>query len=171
MPESDYQWLDRMNLCHRCRKERPAPGRKYCFDCLDRIKEENARRYDPEKAQKYQIRRREIYNQKKADGICVRCNRLATHGIYCYEHLIAAKRHNREIAERRRIERHERGLIPEKRIAAGLCPRCGREKKKTQKYCGRCLEQLLEAAALGRVKSGLKKLQWGSAIKKEREQS
>ena len=101
MPESDYEWLDRMNLCHRCRKERPAPGRKFCFDCLDKIREENARRYDPGKAREYQARRRELYRQKKTAGICVRCSKPATHGIYCYDHLIAAKRHNRETARRR----------------------------------------------------------------------
>lgn len=119
MSESDYEWLDRMNLCHRCRKERPAPGKKFCFGCLDKIREENARRYDSGKAREYQARRRELYRQKKAAGICVRCSKPATHGIYCYDHLIATKRHNRETAERRKMQRHERGLIPEKRVAAG----------------------------------------------------
>lgn len=159
MPESDYEWLDRMNLCHRCRKERPAPGRKFCFDCLDKIREENARRYDPGKAREYQARRRELYRQKKTAGICVRCSKPATHGIYCYDHLIAAKRHNRETAERRKMQRHERGLIPEKRVAAGLCPRCGAEKPAQQKYCDDCMKQLTDALNHGRDKSPFRSME------------
>lgn len=114
-----------MNLCHRCRRQRPAPGRKYCFDCLGKIREESAKRYDSEKARQYQRRRREIYREKKAAGICVRCSKPATHGLYCYEHSIAAKRHSIATAERRRLSRNERGLVPEKRAEAGLCIWCG----------------------------------------------
>ena len=43
---TDNEWLAEMGLCHKCRKNRAAPDRKYCFDCLDKIREENARRYD-----------------------------------------------------------------------------------------------------------------------------
>ena len=156
---SDYEWLDQMNLCHRCRKERPAPGRKYCFDCLDKIREENARRYNLAKAREYQARRRELYAKKKADGICVRCSKPATHGIYCLDHLVYAKRHNRETAERRKRDRHERGLVPKKREVAGQCPRCGGEKASTQKYCEACMEQLINALDSGRNKSPFREME------------
>lgn len=159
MPESDYEWLDRMNLCHRCRKERPAPGRKFCFECLDKIREENARRYDADKAKKYQARRRELYRLKKDAGICVRCSKPATHGIYCYDHLISAKRHNRNTAERRKIERNERGLVPEKRAAAGLCQKCGSEKPSKQKYCDNCIKKLEDALNRGRDKSPFREME------------
>lgn len=62
---TDYEWLTEMGLCHRCRRSKPAPGRKFCFDCLDKIAEENARKYNAQKAMEYQSRRREIYKEKK----------------------------------------------------------------------------------------------------------
>lgn len=123
--KSDYEWLTMMGLCHKCRKEKTAPGKKYCFDCLEKIREVNARRYDPVKAKEYQQRRREIYQEKKAAGICVRCNKPATHGLYCYECRIKTKKNNTEKAIRRRLKRHERGLIPEIRKNSGQCIWCG----------------------------------------------
>lgn len=122
---TDYEWLTEMNLCHKCRKNRPAPNRKFCFNCLDKIREENAKRYDSEKAKEYQKRRREIYRQKKENGICVRCNKKATHGMYCYECSIKQKMRRAERTARAKEERHERGLIPNERKANGLCLWCG----------------------------------------------
>lgn len=137
-----YSLLDKLNLCHRCEKARPAPGRKYCFDCLDKIREYNEKKYDPLKAQEYQSRRRELYEQKKQKGICVKCSKPATHGLYCYECSIKAKKHNIKTAERRKAERHDRGLIPETRREQHLCLRCGEplDTEKSQ-FCQKCSEQ------------------------------
>ena len=126
-----------MKLCHRCRKERQAPGRKFCFDCLDKIHEENVKKYDPEQAKKYQERRRELYRQKKEKGICIRCKKKATHGMYCYEHYIKAHRRSSERAENAKIERHERGLIPEERKIYGLCLWCGEQAMEGTNVCER----------------------------------
>ena len=52
---NDYEWLTQMGLCHKCRKEKCAPGKKYCFECLEIIREDNRKRYDQEKAKEYQI--------------------------------------------------------------------------------------------------------------------
>lgn len=123
---TDYEWLSEMNLCHKCRKSKPAPNRKFCFECLDKIREANRKRYDKQKAHEYQKRRRELYRQKKLEGVCVRCSRSATHGMYCYEHSIEAKRHSQYNSERRKKERHERGLIPDYRKENGLCLFCGK---------------------------------------------
>lgn len=124
---NDYEWLTEIGLCHKCRKERTAPGKKFCFDCLDAIRENNAKRYDPEKAKDYQNRRREIYREKKEAGICVRCSRVATHGMYCYECSIKERKRSLERSRIRKLERHERGLIPDKRKEAGLCKWCGKQ--------------------------------------------
>ena len=158
--ESDYEWLTKMNLCHKCRHERPAPGRKFCFDCLDKIREENAKRYDSEKAHNYQIRRRELYYQSKERGICVRCSKPATHGLYCYECSIRVKRHNHEVAERRKRERRERGLIPEIRKKEGKCIRCGCDLLNHEKnYCDVCLKQMKASLDLGRKKSPFRQME------------
>lgn len=156
---TDYEWLTQHNLCHRCRKERPAPNRKYCFNCLDKIREENALRYNPAESKKYQSRRREIYKRKKEEGICVRCSKKATHGLYCYEHAIYAKRHNAEVSRRRKIERQERGLIPILREEHGLCLRCGEIAMPNNKYCKKCFSEVCDALNKGREKSPFKKME------------
>lgn len=122
---TDYEWLTEMGLCHKCRRQKTAPGRKHCFDCLDKIREDSAKRYDSERAKKYQSRRREIYKQKKENGICVRCNKKSTHGMYCYEHYIKEHKKGMKRAEIEKIKRHDRGLIPAERKNNGLCLWCG----------------------------------------------
>lgn len=156
--QEKYALLDKLNLCHKCEKVRPAPGKKYCFDCLDKISEQNAKRYDPQKAKEYQQRRREIYQKKKQQGICVRCSKPATHGLYCYECSIKAKRKNAATAERRKRERHDRGLIPDQRRELGLCLRCGNPAK-NDGYCPDCLSAMCSALDKGRGKSPFREME------------
>ena len=124
---NDYEWLTEMGLCHKCRKEHVVPGKKFCYDCLDKIREDNAKRYDREKAKEYQKRRREIYREKKKNGICIRCSKPAPHGMYCYECSIKTRRRNKERSRIRKLEQHERALIPDKRKENGLCRWCGKQ--------------------------------------------
>lgn len=142
---TDYEWLTEMGLCHKCRKEKAAPNKKFCFGCLDKIKEENAKRYDREKARRYQKRRREIYRNKIENGICVRCSRRATHGIYCYEHLIMQRRRSAERAQQAKEERHEKGLVPLQREKDGLCIWCGKKAVSGTNACERHREIFSEA--------------------------
>ena len=156
--QEKYAMLDSLNLCHKCEKARPAPGKKYCFDCLDKIAECNARRYDPQKAKEYQSRRREIYQKKKEQGICVRCSKPATYGLYCYECSIKAKRKNAATAEQRKRKRHNRGLIPEQRQKQRLCFRCGKPAN-GGKYCSDCLAAMCSALDKGREKSPFREME------------
>lgn len=153
------EWLDRHSFCHKCGKAKVAPHRKFCFDCLDKIREENAARYDPAKAHEYQKRRRELYAEKKETGICVRCSKEATHGLYCYEHSIQIKRNNAKKAAHRKRERHERGLIPEYRAINNLCVRCGNPLDiDGYKLCSACIKQNTENSKLA-DKSGWRALE------------
>lgn len=147
-----YLLLDRLNLCHRCEKAKPAPGRKFCFSCLEKIAAYNAQHYNRNKAKDYQERRRELYRQKKDKGICVRCSKPATHGLYCYECSIKVKKHNIATSEKRKRDRLERGLIPEKRKALGLCVKCGNSAD-IGNYCSDCMTKMREALDIGRGKS------------------
>lgn len=141
--------LDRLGMCHQCEKARPAPGKKYCYDCLDKNRERCAARYDPEYAKAYQARRRELYREHKANGICVRCSRKATHGMHCYEHHIEQRRRSSINAARRRNERADRGLVPEYRKANGLCLRCGEPIDGTgNSFCSKCCEKCGEWARM-----------------------
>lgn len=134
---TDYEWLTEMGLCHRCRKEKTAPNKKFCFDCLDKIREENRRRYDKQKAKRYQKRRREIYREKKDNGICVRCNKHATNGMYCYEHYLKEHRKSIKRASIAKAERNARGNIQKKRKENGLCLWCGEKAVNGTNACAR----------------------------------
>lgn len=125
-----------------CEKAKVFEGKKYCQNCLEKIAMYNAKNYDKQKAHEYQRRRKEIYQEKKKKGICVRCSKKATNGLYCYEHSIYAKRRSKEIAKKRRIERLERGLIPEIREKNNLCLRCGNPLDLNgYKLCSKCIEE------------------------------
>lgn len=156
--QAKYALLDRLHLCHRCEKAKQAPGRKYCFDCLEKIAQYNAKHYDPQKAKLYQERKKELYQQKKEKGECVRCSHPATHGLYCYECSIKVKRHNQNTAERRKRERDKRGLLPTHREAQGLCVRCGAPVK-VGKYCESCANAMNDALNKGREKSPFRQME------------
>jgi hypothetical protein len=144
--------LDKHGLCHKCEKSKQLPNRKFCAKCLEKIALSNIERYDPVKAHEYQARRRELYKEHKANGICVRCSQPATHGLYCYEHSIKAKRHSKEMAQKRKRERHERGLIPEHREQNNLCVFCGapvEDKQHHGRACNACAKKMSDYSMKG----------------------
>lgn len=118
-------------------KKKQLQIKKYCYDCLEKIRKENSDRYNPEYARSYKKRRREIYADKKDKGICVRCTKPATHGLYCYEHYIKERRRSMERAKNEKEERNERGLIPEERKRNGLCLWCGENAVNGTNACDR----------------------------------
>lgn len=159
---TDYEWLTEMGLCHKCRKEKPAPGRKYCFECLDKHRDYRRKNYNKEKERKYNQRKKERRREKIKSGICSICSKKATQGIYCYEHSIYTKRQMIERNEELKRKRHERGLIPEYRKENGLCVRCGEElsekdKNENYKMCFCCREKQSEILKKARENSFWKK--------------
>lgn len=64
--------------------------------------------------------------KKKKNRICIRCQERATHGLYCYEHSIQAKKRSVARAEASKRKRHDRGLIDQYRINNHLCRWCGK---------------------------------------------
>ena len=145
---TDYEFLTELGLCHMCRKNKVAPNKKYCFDCLDKIRERNARK-DKEKARKYneeyKERRRELYKEKKEKGICVRCRNQATKGIYCLECSVKVKRRQKNRANEEKNKRHDRGLVNEYRRMNHLCLWCG-EKAMEGRLCCKKHSEIFSAA-------------------------
>lgn len=93
--------------------------------------------------------------KRRKKGVCVRCNKKATHGMYCIDCSIKVKRHNQRTSERRKEERHKRGLIPEQREKDGMCLKCGtplstKDKENGYKICFSCRKKLNEYAGKGR---------------------
>lgn len=144
-----YALLDKHKLCHKCEKAFQFGNKKFCAECLEKIAQYNADHYDAEKAKAYQSRRRELYQQHKENGMCVKCSKKATHGLYCYECSIKAKKHNAATSARRKSERAKRGLIPEIRKKKGLCLRCGnRLDVENSQFCSVCCEENRKNSAL-----------------------
>lgn len=146
--------LDKLHLCHKCEKAKPMKNRKFCPECLEKITLANIKGYDKQKAHEYQARRREIYHEKKKNGICVRCSKKATYGVFCYECSIKMRRYNQESAQRRKRERDEKGLVsvPEYRKEHGLCYFCGKpveDSKKHGRACNACAKKMSDNSYKG----------------------
>ena len=128
--KQEYALLDKLGICHRCKKAKAFPERKFCPECLEKM-QNLAAEYRKTEAYKraraaYNERRSVRYYQRKEAGLCTMCGKPATHGgHYCYEHYLRMKRYSREGAEKEKQARHERGLVPEYRKANHLCLLCG----------------------------------------------
>ena len=147
---TDYEWLTDMGLCHRCRKEKAAPHKKFCFDCLDMIRKENIKRYDPKAAKQYQERRRELYRIHKEQGKCVRCKKQATQGMYCIDCYLKVRRHNKAVSNRRKEARSNTN-IRKTREENGLCLWCGERAKEGYKCCEKHYQLLCRAGDKARA--------------------
>lgn len=150
-----YEWYKAHHICPRCGQADAAPGRTLCFDCLEKDRERNLKRYyelsDAEKEthlKKESILNKERYKRHKENGICVRCLKKATHGLYCYEHSIREKRKSSERSQTQKLERHERGLIPKFRKENKLCLWCASPLREEDNfYCSTCMEKKRKYAA------------------------
>lgn len=150
--EEYYAMLDRNHLCHRCHREKAFQGRKFCPECLEKMAASDAKQYvrmTAEDRKKDADKRREIYHQHKDEGICIRCNRPATYGLYCYEHYIRMKRMSRLAAQKRRRESADRVNVREWRIEHRLCFNCGApiEDGNPTKVCNACRARLAQNLA------------------------
>ena len=65
----EYMFFKERGICPVCRKRSAAIGRTQCEECLERSRDWSARR--DKDVQRF--RRKEAYEQHKADGICVSC--------------------------------------------------------------------------------------------------
>lgn len=79
-----------------------------CPECLEKKANYNARhRSDPAVLEADRIRRKARYYEHKKNGICVDCDKKATHGLFCYECHLKRKRRNAEYAEKKKLQRAE----------------------------------------------------------------
>lgn len=147
----DYAWYKEHGFCTRCRKEKAFPGKILCPACLEYNQTKSFNAYDKQKAHEYQSRRREIYHEHKANGICVRCSNPATHGIYCYECSIKQKRKHQADAQKRKNQRHDSKNGRQYRIDNGLCWFCGMPVEAPDlhgKACNSCAERMSHISKL-----------------------
>lgn len=146
-----YALLDKLGLCYECHKAKQFGKWKYCPECLEKIAERNARaraKITPEDRERINTKARERYWRCKQEGLCPLCSKPATHGMYCYEHSIAVKKRGQERTARSKQERHDKGLIPDYRVANRLCRSCGApiEDGNETKLCNACRARMSRIA-------------------------
>lgn len=123
----------------------------YCINEENEIKEakdrtEYFKEYQEHNRERINSVHKKNYQEKKRQGICIRCNKKATHSLYCYEHWTQQKRKSTQRAQIRKRDRHERGLINEYRLSHGLCLWCGEKASGGTHACDKHRAIFLEAS-------------------------
>lgn len=136
------EYLDAHRLCHGCMKNEKFGKKQYCPECLEKIAIRSLKPRSCETAE----RRRERYYQHKENGICIRCHRPATYGIYCYHHYLEDRRKRTEKARRRAWDGTP--TVYDIRKANHLCRVCGKpiEEGNTTRWCNACRERQSKVA-------------------------
>ena len=139
--KEEYKWYKAHHICPVCRKNRAAPNRVSCDDCLekDRIKSQN-RRKRKEATDALNKYKRETYKKRKEEGLCTVCGKKKS--LYtqtcCYECTI----------KRRRAKiRSYNNLKPDR---TGLCKWCDNKALPEKIYCAYHYEVLCKQIADGR---------------------
>lgn len=106
--KKDYYFFKSIGICTMCRKNKVLGRYTICPECIEKKSEYNAkyRASDNVKENSKKYAKNRYYEHKK-NGICVDCNKKATHGIYCYECRIKRTKRNLEYAQKKRLERAE----------------------------------------------------------------
>lgn len=168
--KEEYALLDKLGICHECKKAKQFPGRKYCPACLERIAARNAATYYSEKGAEYRetrnARNKERYRERKENGICVKCGKKpAKYGLYCYECSIKVKREQAKKNERRRQDNSPFALRDWKKEHR-VCYWCGNpiELGNMTSYCDACRQKLSKQAAKNLADKPLKQWKFGGAL-------
>lgn len=159
-------------LCPRCGKHPPAPERAICEPCGERQRERGRKRdarlreagkprRDRRKARAYNRKRdKREREERKAAGVCVQCGKVpaAPDSLRCEpcadkrregereqyaEAKAAGKPYGGKNAIQKRAEARDRAARKRAvRLAAGLCPRCGKHAPAPgRSECEPCLEK------------------------------
>lgn len=143
----DYDKYKSLGICPTCGHRDANWGRVRCFECAEKINELCAARY---RNLTHEQKKRELkaisdnfkrrYQQRKADGICVKCGkRKPQRGVLrCFDCTAAAKR-AQNVKSKDKIPRSLR-------IGLGLCYVCGGKAVDGGKLCDKCLAVAQEKA-------------------------
>lgn len=149
-----YKELDEWGICHRCKKRPKAPGKQYCFDCLEKIREIKAsyiaeHPLSEDKKREYNENKVKEYARRKEAGLCVYCGKKpATHGRFCYEHYLHSLNLQREIRAKQKLANPEKVNIRAFRKENRLCCYCGKpiEEGNPTQACNDCRKRRSEIA-------------------------
>lgn len=153
---SYYQTCLRLHKCVRCGSQdaRTLIGKPLCFDCLKK-KSEEMRGYDQTESN------RKSYEKAIANGMCIRCRKRKTDGIYktcTYCRATQKKKYYEKKAQTNKLTRHE---AKENGICS-LC--CSRPILPGRNTCEQCY-----TSVVNRLKGSQHKNKLGYQISKEME--
>lgn len=147
-----YLWYKDRGICIQCRRERAAPGKVRCEECLaveaDRTYE-NRQKMPVE--QRKEVNRRnnakriELRRTRAKNGLCASCGKP-----YPEATTFGQCRECRNKRNRKKLEaKMEHGYIPRsERPTYGMCYRCGSPIDEG-KLCESCIEQNKRASQMG----------------------
>lgn len=152
-----YQERKAAGVCVACGKpdEMTANGGAYCFDCLERFAEYRQKSYRRNPQSTYD-RHKRLADQRKADGLCVRCGKPLEDKKKARCKACRAK----DAERHREITRRNPDFVPvHSREYCGLCARCSaplpvpriikRTDGQPSKLCRRCYENARTAMKKG----------------------
>lgn len=152
--KKNREYLKRVNRCISCQKQDSYTigGRSYCFDCVTKRREINAR-YRESHREQIKLKEAELRNNRKRLGLCVRCGLEIKKGddsVYC-DRCKGIKRKEKK--------RYSNKGVNYPRGANGFCWRCNKKPAiDGKKLCEDCyskqlmyLEKAMEVNRNGKV--------------------
>mgnify|MGYP001773348469 CR=1 FL=1 len=125
----NYYYLKSLGVCPKCGREDAFPGHVYCPSCLEKQQKKSRDYYHRLSAKDKELRHKkaskrhkELYQQRKAEGLCVACGKKAVKGVFCLECYAKNKKRNWERAQKKKIETG--GNPMDLRVEKGLCRFC-----------------------------------------------
>lgn len=149
------EWLKSRGFCVDCGKNKAEPNRVRCFECAEKANRRSSAKYHENiEARREQSKQR--YQERKDQGICVRCSRPAEKGKVMCSVCLAQQRIKDE------KKRRENGLLPMWMRGDGYhCAICGKDTSKAgDKLCPVCLERNLKLAENMRKSVDSSKHRW-----------
>ena len=150
MSESIYEFYKQRGICPYCKRERSAPGKVACQNCIDKQKRQTEN-MTPEEREKRKAQCKARYQKKKAAGLCTMCGKVPpTPGrTYCAKCAEQRKKYHYtpdpETVEKYKASSRASGKARyERRKAAGLCTRCGKPAVPGKTHCEDCLRKMRE---------------------------
>lgn len=131
-------WLNEHGICRDCGQRDVEPNTQLCFECAQR-KYKKANEYYQKHKEKIKEQAKErskkIYEERKENGICVKCGkRKAIKGLtFCIE--------CRAKSKRVKDKRWNNDINRSERPSYGMCYVCGKKITSNEKLCDICLER------------------------------
>ena len=148
MSESNYEFYKARGICPYCKRERSAPGKVACQNCIDKQKRQTEN-MTPEEREKRKAQCKARYQKKKAAGLCTMCGKVPpTPGrTYCAKCAEQREKYHYtpdpETVEKYKATARASGKARyERRKAAGLCTRCGEPAAPGKTHCEDCLRKM-----------------------------